>query len=227
VKFYHGNRRTLPVLITNLNLNPTKKQSKIMALHINQESGQIKLRNDSAKQRSTTAGSRDGGPTMQKALRLAHRNELQSAIELLTSGSTDEATRNALGVCLLRAGKIDDAVRVFRSFVLGVGGTTERSDAPAIYKRNFATALLLAGQIAGCVDTLRNSGEPDHPRTVELRTAIKRWERTLSFFRRWDWKLNQIEPRNRPVSIEFVPGEFEFDLADKQSLERQKGTGVV
>jgi len=188
-----------------------------MTLPTNQENTQIKLRNESATQEFTTSGSRDGGPKMQKALGLAHRNELQSAIELLTSAGTDVATRNALGVCLLRAGKIDNALRIFRGFVLGSGGVSERSDSPAIYKRNFATTLLLAGQVAGCLDTLRNSGDPEHPRAVEIRTAIKRWERSLSFFRRWDWKLNQIEPRNRRVEIDFVPGEFEFDLADNQA----------
>jgi hypothetical protein len=54
--------------------------------------------------------------------------------------------------------------------------------------------------------------DEQHPRVQELRAAIKRWEKTLSFFQWLNWRTGWIEPANRPVTLDFVPGEIEGEL---------------
>lgn len=120
--------------------------------------------------------------------------------------------RNALGVCLIRAGHVDKAVDVFRSFVLMPGTVLERSDVSNAAKRNFATALLMKGIPSGALSVLAEIRDPDHPMALRLEAAIKHWEKSLSWFRRLDWKLNGVEPANCRVILDFEPGEFEFEV---------------
>jgi len=127
----------------------------------------------------------------------------------LTTGDRSPKSLNALGVCHLRLGNYSEAVRVFRGITLQSGCTWERDDVPPLYRRNFATALLLDGLPAGCMSVLQTPELADHPRSRELIAAIKRWERSLSFFQRWDWRLNGVTPKNCHIPLDFEPGEFE------------------
>src|SRR5262245_17279594 len=58
---------------------------------------------------------------------------------------------NALGVCQLRLGNVRLAVDVFRGLVLAAGGILLRNNVPAAFKTNYATALLLADNLGGCL----------------------------------------------------------------------------
>ena len=107
------------------------------------------------------------------------------AAKLIASGR-DPSTLNALGVCYMRLGNVAEAVRIYRGLALQPGCIWERAGIPIVYKRNFATALLLAGLPSGCLSVLHALDEPEQPRTRELLTAIKTWERSLPFFQRWD-----------------------------------------
>ncbi len=127
----------------------------------------------------------------------------------LSAGGHNPATLNALGVCHMRLGNIAEAVRLYRGIALQPGCTWERPDIPALYKRNFATALLLAGLPGGCVSVLQSLSEVDHWRSRQLFAAIKNWERSLSFIQRWDWRLNGVVPRDCCIEVNFEPGEFE------------------
>ncbi len=126
----------------------------------------------------------------------------------LSAGRRDPESLNMLAVCQLRLGNIAEAVRIYRGLVLQPGCTWERADVPAVFKRNFATALLLSGLPGGCVSVLQGLRETDQPRCRELYAAIRRWERSLTFIQRWDWRLNGIAPKNSRIAIDFEPGEF-------------------
>lgn len=132
-------------------------------------------------------------------------------IAKLRASRRDTRSLNSLGVCHLRTGDAAEAVRIFRGLVLQPGCTWERADVPLHYRRNFATALLMAGYPSGCRDVSRALPDQTHPRTRELLAAIANWQRSLGFWRRWDWRLNAIEPPNCVVPINFVPGEFDDD----------------
>lgn len=127
----------------------------------------------------------------------------------LSASDRSPQTLNRLGVCHLRLGNADEAVRIYRGLVLQPGCTWERTDIPQVYRVNYATALLLSGQPAGCIEVLQSKTLADHPRALELRAAIKRWERSLGFFKRWDWRLNGVTPKDCHIELDFEPGEFE------------------
>ncbi len=107
---------------------------------------------------------------------------------------------------------MEEAISILRSLVMPPGCTWTRPDAPNMFKRNFATALLLAGHPSGCLELLAEMRDEQHPRVQQMRAAIKRWEKTLSFFQWLNWWTGRIEPANRPVAIDFIPGELEGEL---------------
>ena len=151
-------------------------------------------------------------PAMRQANSLIQKNDYAGAVNLLASAGRDPQVRNALGVCLMRSGRIDQAVEVFRSFVLMPGSVMERPDVSNACKRNFATALLMKGFPSGALTVLAETREPEDIMEMRLRSAIKQWEKSLSWFRRLDWKMNGIEPRNCHVPIDFEPGEFDVQV---------------
>lgn len=129
-------------------------------------------------------------------------------ISKLRARGRDPVSVNELGVCYLRTGEVAEALRLFRGLALKPGCTWERSDIPELYRRNFATALLMSGLPSGCLAVLRELPDQSSPRTQQLYEAVRRWERTLSFWARWDWRWNAIEPKGCHVPIDFEPGEF-------------------
>lgn len=186
-----------------------------MVVHINPENASLSIRLETPKTALKEVAAADGGPLIQRVLRLAERQEWSQAVDLLHSAGQSPSKRNALGVCLMRSGQIAESVRIFRNLVLNPGSTWERPELPDLYKRNFATALLLSGLPAGCLDVLRNAGQLQHPAAIQIRSAIKDWEKSLSWWRRWDWKLNLVEPPHCSVKIGFTPGEFEHALIEE------------
>ncbi len=140
--------------------------------------------------------------------------KLRTAKWISQSVSIDRSSsnRNAHGVRCLREGKLEESISVFRSLVMPPGCCWTRLDAPLVYRRNFATALLLAGHPSGCLGLLAEMRDENHPRVKQLRSAIKRWEQTLSLLQWLNWRIGWIDPANRPVTIDFVPGEVEGDF---------------
>ncbi len=134
------------------------------------------------------------------------------AIARLRLATTCQENQNRLGVCLMRISNVEEAVKIYRQLVLAPGCTWLRPELPASYKRNFATALLLAGLPSGALDVLHQSGDPYAVYYVRLRAAIQLWARTLPFMQRIDWYINLIEPRNPVIMIDFEPGELEYEV---------------
>lgn len=151
-------------------------------------------------------------PNMQRAIQQIAAGKYQRALELLTPAQRDDRTRNTRGVCLIRLGRIEDAIRLFRELVLQGGCTWTRPDLPTVYKTNFATALLLGGHSDGCMDILRDLKDENHPSVLRLQAAVKQWTKTLSWWQRLNWWLGKIAPSNRPVTLDFPPGDFDFEL---------------
>lgn len=135
---------------------------------------------------------------------------VQPTPEVTVERSSGNQNRRA--VQLLREGKIEEATRILRSLVLKAGCTWMRPEVPNLVKRNFATALLLGGYPSGCLEVLAEIKDETHPRVQQLHAAIKTWEKTLTFFQWLNWWTGRIEPTNRPVAIEFVPGELEEEV---------------
>jgi hypothetical protein len=114
---------------------------------------------------------------------------------------------NAYGVCLMRAEDFHRAVEVFRSLVLSDGGVCLRADVPTAVKTNYATALLLAGNVSGCLFTLQEIGQEQDPTIIRLRAAIDRWLASLTWWQRLWFKAAGEAPA-KPVPLDFAPGEL-------------------
>jgi hypothetical protein len=160
-------------------------------------------------------------PTMQRVLRLAAAGSYQKALGVLSAhGGRDDQLRNARGVCLLRLGKVEEAIRLYRELVLKPGCMWARPELPVHYKTNYATALLLGGHPAGGLDVLAEIKDEQDPRVRQLRAAIKKWESELSFWQKLNWKIGSISPTNRPVKLDFEPGEFGAELVQPPQTTR-------
>jgi hypothetical protein len=83
---------------------------------------------------------------------------------------------NAAGVCQLRLGDAKVAVDTFRGLVLAAGGVVLRDGVPAVFKINFATALLADGNLPGGLRVLDEIRDEGHPAVRGIRDAIRRWK---------------------------------------------------
>lgn len=113
---------------------------------------------------------------------------------------------NARGVCLLRLGRYEDALRLFRGLVLPAGCTWMKMELPVIYRTNFCLSLFLAGHPAGCANCLVEVSERSHPSVIRMNELLEHWEKSLPWWPRLQWKLG-VEPQV-PLKVDFPPGEF-------------------
>jgi Flp pilus assembly protein TadD len=141
-----------------------------------------------------------------KVCRYLETGKLDEALTLARSRH-DADMKNAQGVCLMRMGKADEAVRIYRTLVLDNTGLFLRQDLPVVYKTNYAISLLLSGHPAGAIEILKELSEVDHPRVQKLRSAIGGWKSQLNIFQKLGLALG-VEPK-RPVQLEFAPGDLE------------------
>jgi hypothetical protein len=140
---------------------------------------------------------------------------LDEVRELLAAGKTKQAlgalsrdesdwARNARGVCLMRLGEAAAAVDTLRGLAVA-RHLSLKPDAPTVFKVNFATALLLSGNVSGGLGALAEVRDEQHPMVQKLRTAIERWKASMGFWQRLNWRMGgEIE---HPFTLDFPPGE--------------------
>jgi tetratricopeptide (TPR) repeat protein len=157
-----------------------------------------------------------GDAAVDRALRQMAAGQYEKALDLLLAAGKNPRILNARGVCLLRLGRFEAAMRALRELVLNPGSTWMRSDLQTVYKTNYATALLLGGHPSGCLDVLREINDEANPTVQRLHAAIERWAASLPFWRRLNWRFGRIEPNNCTVPIDFTPGELDDQPATRQ-----------
>jgi hypothetical protein len=126
---------------------------------------------------------------------------------------------NAYGVCLMRAGELDKAVDVFQGLCLS-SSVCFKLDASALCLANYATALLLKGNVSGCVGVLRQARNQAHPAVRRLLDAIARWRSSLS----WVERLRMVTSGRlleKPVDLGREPGDVTDD--SEASIARVPG----
>lgn len=152
--------------------------------------------------------------TMALVRKLLELGKPQEAAEVIRQfGAASSELRNAYGVCLMRIGQAAKAVELYRKLVMDEKGINLKRDMPTIFKANFATALLLTRNAAGCLSVLDEMGDSSHPAVVKVRDAVARWRRSLGWWRRIWFAMYGSAP-TAPVVLDFAPG----DLDDRQSL---------
>ena len=129
----------------------------------------------------------------------------REALDLLRRyGISSEELRNAYGVCLMRTGELAKAVEAYRDLVIDRSGVCLKPEAPAVFKTNFATALLLTNNVSGCLSVLKEVGPAQHPAVIRLRAAIARWRCSLGWRQRIAFALYGKEP-GKPVLLDGPP----------------------
>lgn len=146
--------------------------------------------------------------TMEELLRRLDRDTVLTAIA--SPGPRQPASPsflNAYGVCLLRLGKVYEALTLFNEITLDSKTLQVRQDAPDIFKVNLATARLMAKNPAGCLEAMRTVRDKKTEYCGCLLRAIRRWSKSLPMLQRLAWRLGYLP--KIPIRLDFVPGEFE------------------
>jgi len=129
------------------------------------------------------------------------------ALELLGRGAQrGPQADNARGVCLLRLGRYDEAVRIFRDLLFPAGAFTIPEDAPTAWRVNYVTSLLLSGNITVGLSVLAEVPDRRHPAVVKLRAGLRSWKRQLGWLRRVLLAVGVCP--DRPVTLGDRPGEL-------------------
>lgn len=155
-------------------------------------------------------GHKHAGPVMEELLRRIDRNALPDLALPTTFRQSDSPDfLNAYGVCLLRLGKIHEALAVFNEITLHPHTLRVRRDVPDRFKVNLATARLLARNPRGCLEALRMMDNRKTANSQRLRTAVRRWSASLPLLQRLIWRIGV--PPTTPIRLDFVPGDFDDD----------------
>lgn len=121
-------------------------------------------------------------------------------------GLVSPELRDAYGVALMRSGETARALEHYISLCVGESGYCLKPNLPATFKANYATALLLARNVAGCRALLREMGAPCSPYVQKLQRAIERWRRSLHWWHRLSLDWYGAHP-DAPIPLDFEPGE--------------------
>jgi hypothetical protein len=121
-----------------------------------------------------------GSAALQPIRELLDHDRPGDALNLVTrSGNDSPEMKNARGVCLLRLGRLDEAISVLEEVAFrGLAGMS--FDAPALFQVNFAIAMLRANRNKGGAlqisDRLDGS---EHPEAARLKDAVRRWKKSM------------------------------------------------
>lgn len=137
---------------------------------------------------------------------LLNQNLPVEALEFIEHiGQKSPDIENARGVCLMRTGKINEAVVVLRDNIYK-GHICIPSDTPVLYKINFVTAMILANNKEAAFPVLTRLNKNEHPYIAKLKDAVNQWVNSLSFFEKLRYKIGSYS--DKPINIDFQPGEI-------------------
>jgi Flp pilus assembly protein TadD len=139
---------------------------------------------------------------------LLAENRLDEAQKVLgRMHDTSVSALNVRAVCLMRSGRADEALRILNPLVFPHGGMMVDPAAPIQVKVNYATALLLSGNLPGCTSALAELRDEKAPSVEKLRQAIARWRKSQGLLRRLTMALG-MEPYNAKVTLDYPPGDI-------------------
>lgn len=135
--------------------------------------------------------------------RLLWAGRAREAVEAVgLSYLSSPLTANALAVCYLRLGNTARALRLLRHIATDDAGRL-RPDVPTVFKTNLATALVAAGDVAGCLGVLDEIGDEGRPAVRRLRAAAAEWAASPAVWKRCLRRLG-VRPARGPAIWEPV-----------------------
>ena len=138
---------------------------------------------------------------------LLDEDKLEEAVAFLETCSASHArVTNASGVCQLRLGETEEAIRLFRKTIDEWQWVDAAAEPPPVLKGNLATALLVANKVSACVRLLDEIDDEQNPTVQKLRSAIRNRDKGLTL---WQKILREAGLRpEEPIVIDFTPGEL-------------------
>ena len=144
--------------------------------------------------------------TIDQVRALLNDGRSQEALDLIHHlGQSTPEIENARGVCLLRLGRVDEALSVLRNLAFQ-GHICIPSDTPVVFRTNFATALLMAGHTNGAIAAIDHLSDKQHPAVGRIHTAIRRWKAGLSWPERFFSYIGR--PAGKAVVVDWAAGDL-------------------
>ena len=144
------------------------------------------------------------------------RGQFQAALDFLEScGQSSRMVQNAKGVCMMRLGRHEPAVKTFRDLVFPNGSFAISDDTPTVFRSNYATSLMLGGHVATGLEILGHIPDRQHPAVVQLKDAVRNWKRSLSWFARIGLLIGIAPHRPFVMDSASAPGAIWFPRSDE------------
>jgi hypothetical protein len=128
----------------------------------------------------------------------------QALVSIGHSGQDSAPWRNAKGVCLLRLGRHDEAVRAFRDLAFRDGSIVVPEDVPPLYVANFITAMLLKRNFEAAIPLLEHLHDNGSPYVTQLLQAARQWRQSLTWVQRLRCYIGWYP--NKSFPLDFPPG---------------------
>lgn len=147
--------------------------------------------------------------------------QVEDAMGLLDScGQRSQAVQNAKGVCLLRMGRYELGMVVFRDLVFPAGAFTIPDETPTVVRVSYVTSLVLSDRLVTGLQLLGQIPDSQHPVVVRLKDAVRRWKRTLSLWQRIGLLLGVCP--SSPMCLDFAPGALfiPWEIGGPRPMER-------
>ncbi|MCE5277051.1 MAG: hypothetical protein ABFD92_08210 [Planctomycetaceae bacterium] len=137
---------------------------------------------------------------------LLDQSRCEDALNLISHcGINSIRLANARGVCLLRIGRVEQALAIFRDLVYPRGAFSIPDGTPAEFQANYVSALLAAGNITIAKSLLGQIDQQGHPSIVKIKDAMARWRKSVGLVARA--KLLLGGPLTKPV-LDYAPGDL-------------------
>lgn len=118
---------------------------------------------------------------LQHIRELLDQDRPDEALNIVTrSGDDSPEMNNARGVCLLRLGRLDEAVKVLQDITCQGVAAGMSHHAPSLFQVNFAIAMLRANREKGgalLISDWLNGNE--HPEAARLKAAVRQWKKSI------------------------------------------------
>lgn len=136
---------------------------------------------------------------------LLNQGHIQQALQYIEHlGQNSAVMENAKAVCLMRLGKIEQAISLLRDVVFQ-GNICISPETPMLYQINFATAMLLKNKKDFAISLLANPDFMKYPQALKLKEAVKQWRKSLNFLEKLCYHIGIYS--NKPVRLDFPLGE--------------------
>jgi hypothetical protein len=158
--------------------------------------------------KNTLSANADTAVILNQVRHLLDGGQLEKALQMVADSGKDSSAimKNVKAVCLLRLGRHEPALTILRDLVFPGGSFSIPDDTPTIFRANYVTALFLLNNPVAGIPLLQQIPETQHPQVQQLKAAVRRWKRSLPWWRRMLLPIG-IHPTS-PLRLDGAPGEL-------------------